>query len=382
MKLKIVQLTTDNRWRYQQYDKDVPWFGTAPEALLSGFAAFPAEVEVHVVSTIRQPVKSPEKLAENIWFHSLHVPKIGWMRTGYQGCVRATRRCLKQIQPDLVHGQGSEIDAAMCAAFSGYPNVITLLGIMREMASLLHARPGSYYWIASLLEKLALRRTAGVLANSRFTEDKIRAHCRKTWLVPNAIRETFFQTPLPPERPGRCVLLNAGNVCTYKRQNELLDVAEQLHAEGLRFELHFLGAASPENPYGRKFLDRVQNSSYLFHHGHKGIGEFIRQLDSAAALVHVSAIETFGLVVAEALSRNLKFMGFKSGGVADIVDQVEGAEGFADGDWAGLKAAITRWVRAGHPRPTTAATTIRERYHPTNIARQHLEIYREVLGRR
>ena len=78
MKLRIVQLTTDNRWPYKQYDKEVPWFGPAPEALLSGFAAFPNEVEVHVVSTIRQPVRSPEKLAENIWFHDVRVRKIGW----------------------------------------------------------------------------------------------------------------------------------------------------------------------------------------------------------------------------------------------------------------------------------------------------------------
>ncbi len=382
MKLKIVQLTTDNRWCYQQYDHPAPWFGPAPEALLSGFAKFPKEVEVHVVSTIRQPVKSPEKLADNIWFHSLPVPKIGWMRTGYQGCIRATRRCVRQIRPDLVHGQGSEGDAAICAALSGCPNVITLLGVMSEMVPLLQARPGSYYWIARLLENWALRRTLGVLANSRFTQEKVRARTRRTWLVANAVRETFFQTPLPPARPAKCVLINAGTVCSYKRQNELLDVAEQLHEEGLPFELHFLGSATRTNAYGATFFSRLQNRPYLFHHGHKSTEEFIRELDAAAALVHVSAIESFGLVVAEALARNLKFIGFHTAGVADIVENVEGAESFADGDWAGLKAALTRWVRAGHPRPTTAAATMQERFSPAEIARRHLEVYREVLERK
>src|ERR1017187_6902984 len=157
MKLRIVQLTTDNRWPYQQYDKDAPWFGTAPEALFSGFAKFPDEIEAHVVSTIRQPVRSPEKLAGNIWFHSVHVPKIGWMRSGYLGCILATRRLVRKINPDLVHGQGSEADAAICAALSGYPNVITLLGIMREMAALLRTPPWHYYSLASGLESFALR---------------------------------------------------------------------------------------------------------------------------------------------------------------------------------------------------------------------------------
>src|SRR5471030_3182490 len=88
--MKIAILTTDNREPYRQYDKPAPWFGTAPEALLQGFAQLP-EIEVHVVSCTQQPmVSSPGKLADNVFFHSLHVPKIGWQRTLYQGCVRAT----------------------------------------------------------------------------------------------------------------------------------------------------------------------------------------------------------------------------------------------------------------------------------------------------
>ena len=96
--MKIALLTTDNRQPFRQFDRPEPFFGTAPEALLQGFAALPG-VEVHVVACIRQPVPSPEKLAPNIFFHSVVVPKIGWMRTLYQGCVRATRKKLREIQP-------------------------------------------------------------------------------------------------------------------------------------------------------------------------------------------------------------------------------------------------------------------------------------------
>jgi len=336
---------------------------------------------VHVVSCIRQPVKSPEKLADNIWFHSLHVPKIGWMRTGYLGCIRAVRKRLKLIQPDIVHGHGTEHDSAICAAFSGFPNVITLLGIMKEMVQILNARPGSFYWFASWLESLALRRTVGVLANSRFTEAKVRSRTPKTWLVPNAVREAFFQKPPVSGRSAKCTLLNVGTVCAYKRQKELLEVAAQLRAEGLHFQLQFLGPASPDNPYAARFLARIQNSSHVSHHGFKSLSEIIESYDSASALVHVSAVESFGLVVAEALSRNLKFIGFNSGGVADIVAGVEGAEAFADGDWPSVKSAICRWIRAGAVRPTTAAEVMRQRYHPTEIARRHIRIYEEVLSR-
>src|SRR5215475_8218997 len=129
-KLKIALVTTDNREHYKEYAKSVPYFGTAPEALLQGFAQVP-EVEVHVVSCARERMQSPEKLADNIFFHSLIVPKIGWMTTAYQGCIRATRKKLWEIQPAIVHGQGTELDCAMDAVFSGLPNVLTLHGNMR-----------------------------------------------------------------------------------------------------------------------------------------------------------------------------------------------------------------------------------------------------------
>lgn len=380
--MKVAILTTDNRWPHGEYEKPVPWFGMAPDALLSGFAAMPEEIEVHVISCIRQPVKSPEKLAENIWFHSLHVPKIGWMRTGYLGCIRAVRRRIRQIQPDLVHGQGTEYESAICAAFSGCANVLTLLGIMREMALIMKARPGSFYWFASALESLALRRTAGVLANSRFTENKIRDRTPKTWLVPNAVREVFFQRPLTAKGDNPPILLNAGLICANKRQNELLDVTDELHAEGLKFRVQFLGQAPRDNPYAARFLERIRNSEFASHHGFKSVSEMLDFYDRASCLVHVSQIESFGLVVAEALARNLKFIGFKTSGVSDIVDGVDDAEAFEDLDWAGFKAALRRWIEAGATRPRTASATMRERYHPIKIARSHLEVYREVVESR
>jgi glycosyltransferase involved in cell wall biosynthesis len=377
--LRVAVLTTDGREVLKRYEVTSPEFGAAPQALLQGLALLP-KVEVHVVSCLRKSVKSPEKLAPNVFFHGLCVSKTGWMRTLYWGCSRAVRKKLEEIQPDIVHGQGAERECAIAAVLSGYPNVVTLHGIMTKMVSVLGARPGSFYWFASLLESFSLRRTAGVFCNSRFTEELVRARCRKTWLVSNPIRERFFDPPPPPQRPARPVIINIGTVCAYKRQNELLDIAEQLHAEGLEFELHFVGSASRANEYGTKFLDRVQNNPHFLYQGLKFDDELIATFDVASALVHVSAVETFGLVVAEALARNLKFFGFKVGGVPDIAQGVDGAELFAEGDWDGLKNAIGAWVRAGAPRPVAAGIAMRKKYHPEVIARRHQEIYREVLN--
>ena len=387
--MRIAFLNADNRGVWRQYEKETPLFGPAPDALLSGFVGVPG-LEVHVISCIRQQVKSPVKLADNIWFHSLTVPQNGWMRTGYLGCIRAVRRKLREIKPDLVHGQGTELESGICAALSGYPNVITLLGVMREMAVLFKSKPGSFYWFASLLESLALRRTTGVLANSRFTEGCVRNRTPRTWLVANALRKPFLDLPLPePPKGGttnrsdaRCVVMNIGTITDYKRQNELLDMAEKVRGGGTDLRLEFVGAATAGNAYADRFMQRVRGKDWVAWHKSLSTEQIIARLDEAAGLVHVSAIESFGLVVAEALARNLKFFGFGVAGVKDIAEGVEGAELFADGDWQGLGAAMAQWSKASCPRPATAAATMRERYHPSAIATKHLEIYRQVIESR
>ena len=66
--MKIAILTTEGRDYYRRYQEVTPTFGTAPDALLQGFAQLP-EIQVHVGSCAQQPMKSPSKLAENIFFH-------------------------------------------------------------------------------------------------------------------------------------------------------------------------------------------------------------------------------------------------------------------------------------------------------------------------
>lgn len=382
--MKIALLTTDCREHYGDYDNLRPYFGAAPEALLQGLAQLP-ELEVHVISCVQQPVQSPEKIADNIWYHSLQVPKIGWMRTLYQGCIRATRKKLREIQPDIVHGQGTEHDCAISSVLSGFPNVLTIHGNMRSVAEFYRAWPGSFYWLAARLEGFALRRTTGVFCNSAYTESLVRPCAQKTWRVPNALRLAFLEPP--PEKPAKtaATLLNVGVLSPHKQQREILAMAGRLWRRGLRFELRFAGGIETKTDYGAGFareLAEAEKSRYARHLGNLPVKELISAMDFALALVHAPEEESFGLAVAEALARNLKCFGSRTGGVPDIADGIEGAELFAAGDWAALENSIARWIEAGCPRPAGAAAVMRQRYHPCAIAQRHLEIYREVLNTR
>ncbi len=292
--MKVALLTTDNREDSRNYSAPNPYFGAAPETLLQGFAALP-ELEVHVISCTQKPMKSPEKLADNIWFHSLYVPKMGWLRTSYQGCIRAVRRKLKVLKPDIVHGQGTERECAISAVFSRFPNVVTIHGNMAELARLFNAPMASFGWLAAQLENATLKRAGGVFCNSEYTESLVQPRAPKTWRVPNAIREPFFSlAPIGGEGrgegvdatspAGKCIVINVGVISERKRQLELLDVARRLHEQGLQLELQFVGHANPEDPYAAKFLAQIQSAAapgYARHLGLKSTTELIALFDAA-----------------------------------------------------------------------------------------------------
>ncbi|HVU27884.1 MAG TPA: glycosyltransferase family 4 protein [Verrucomicrobiae bacterium] len=387
--MKIAILTTDSREHFGDYANPKPYFGTAPEALLQGLTLLPG-IKVHVVSCLQRPVNSPEKLANNIWFHGLHVPKIGWMRTGYQGCIRAVRKKLKEIQPDIVHGQGTERDCAISAVFSGFPNIVTVHGKMAELARLFHARIGTFSWCAARLENFTLPRTHGIICISDYVKNLVKDYEVPTWLVPNAVQKMFFDFPKTNSvAVAKPLLVNVGVIGERKRQQQLLAVLESLRAEGLRFDTLFVGVSPASSAYAAEFdagLNRANQKYGGFEHVSRlDDGAFCQLYDRASAMIHFSSEESFGLTFGETIARGLYLFASDVGAVRDMAKGVERVQIFNLNDWDGLKQSVRQWLISGGdrlPRPASPPTEFVQRYHPASVAQRHLEIYREVFKTR
>src|SRR5271165_680239 len=327
-------------------------------------------------------MQAPEKLAKNIWFHSLLVKKAGWLRTGYQGCIRAVRRKVKELRPDVVHGQGTERDCALSAAFSSFPNVVTIHGNMVAIRRFYHGAFGNYYWFAANLENLALRMTSGVFCNSVYTENLVRPRAKRTWRVPNAIRETFFSKTTEARSEAMPLIVNVGVISERKRQVQILEIADDLFRRGYRFVLQFVGTLDERSPYCRLFFERLRvarECGYAEFTSHMEVEELTRLFDSAHAMIHAPSEEAFGLVVAEALARNLKLFVSRVGGIPDIAQGVEGVELFEPEALRELTEGLQRWLKNGCPMPKSAADTVRARYCPATVAAEHVRIYQQIL---
>ncbi|MEI9863122.1 MAG: glycosyltransferase family 4 protein [Limisphaerales bacterium] len=323
--LKVAMCVTDARRPGGLYDGPLPSLGNAPEALLQGFARLP-DVEVHVISCMQQPVAAPEKIAPNIFYHSVLVPKIGWLRTGYQGCIRAARKKLRELQPDIVHGQGTERDCALNAIFSGFPNVLTLHGNMRLIAGINQVRPFSFYWLAARLEAFTLPRTRGVVCITNYTRNAVAGLAPKTWLVPNAVDETFFDVrpEINPAEPS--VILFVGVVCQRKNQNAFIRALDSLAARK-KFRLVFLGVAAREEPYGREFFELLRTRPWCEHRGFVDRTRLKEWLRGTTLLALPSLEDNCPMTVLEAAAAGVPVVAANVGGVPDLIE--DGKNGFA-----------------------------------------------------
>jgi glycosyltransferase involved in cell wall biosynthesis len=377
--LKIAMLTTDARQPGGLFDGPLPSLGTAPEALLQGFAGMP-EIEIHVVSCVQRPVISPEKIAPNIFYHSLRVPKLGWLRTLYQGCIHATRKKLRELKPDLVHGQGTERDCAISAVFSGFPNVLTIHGNMRLVAAVNQSRPFSFLWLTARLERFTLPRTDGVVCITNYTREAVKNLARRTWVLPNAVDASFFEVPAAPDCSAPPIILCVGAICLRKNQNDFIRALDPLAARR-KIRLIFVGRVD-EGAYGGEFRKLVSERMWCEHvpfSGRDRVREFFR---SAAAVALPTREDNCPMVVLEAMAAGVPVLASNVGGVPDLIEHEVNGLLCDPQQPETFREAVAHFLDdrtfAGHIA-AEAKTQAQRRFHPEAVARRHLEIYREVL---
>jgi len=378
--IKAALLICDNRDEFHDHRNETPWFGTAPEALLQGFEELSGEVEIHVVACTHEPMKSPEKLAANIFFHSLHVPRIGWLRTGYQGCIRAIRRKLREIQPDIVHGQGTERFAGISAVLSGFPSVLTLHGNMRLVAQFHRARPFTFLWLAARLEAFTLPRAAGVVCITNYTREAVAALARRTWVVPNAVDRSFFDIQRAPSDKRQ--ILCVATIDERKNQNALIDAIDTI-GRPANLELVFLGGANRNKTYVRDFFTRIETRPWCRYAGFADRATLRGYFATASGLILPSLEDNCPMAVLEAMASGVPVAAARVGGVPDLVRDGENGWLCDPQDLASLAGVMHKLI--DHPDPGMAGRAqaeARERFHPRKIAGRHLEIYREVTSPR
>jgi glycosyltransferase involved in cell wall biosynthesis len=375
--MKVALLTTDAREFFKDYSAPQPYFGTAPQALLQGFAKIPT-VEVHVIACTKSPVAHTPKLGENVFFHSLLVPG-GWARTLYHRCVQAQRQKIWELRPDIVHGQGTERDCGLAAVRSGFPNIITIHGNQRAIAKVLNVPFFSFLTVQSMLESWTIRRTIGVLCLTRYMQEQVRGRTGRTWILPNAVDEKFFEMQWTGQTSP--YLLCVANIDPRKNQNFLIRALDPI-AEKHGMQVRFLGAAAEGHPYYEEFKALVAERSWCRYEGFKRGAELHSAMTNARMIVLPSLEENCPMAVLEGMAIGVPVVAARSGGTPDLIEDGHTALMFDPTDAEGVQRAVSRiWNDQSFASAVAASGKKRglEKHYPVRIAEKHIDIYRDAL---
>ena len=382
--LRVAMLVVDDR-----HDPRVgsPSLGAAPTALLEGFAELgPTEIEVHIVSCLKQPDIPPSRLAANIWYHPLFVPPWAFLRTMHLGPAFAVRRFLRRnIQPDIVHSQGIEWWCGMAGAFSRYPSVLTIHGNIRAILRNSTLKPRPFWKLQALLGDFAIRGHAGVICISEHVRKDIALTARTTWLIPNALRKEFLHTQRATiERSGKPLLLVVGTITENKRPLEMLEILFALHGEGAEFEVAFIGHLGTCGVYARRFAARLEEATRLgfaLHKEHLDAAALAKTMTRADALLHFPMDEAFGLVVAEAISQGLTVFASNVGGIREVALEYPKCHLFGRHDFDGLLWQLRTYIKNISKHSCKyGSDALTSRFSPHLIGQKTIQVYSEVLA--
>jgi len=342
--------------------------------LAAGYAG-QAEFEFHWLVLMAGVRDAKTFQAWNQHFHVLPTAAHGRAATLFWSDRRRIRRELQKIGPDLVHGWGSENIWGWAAAFSGYPNIFSLQGLLSEYQKLGGA--GYRDRLMALMESLVLRKAQMITTESPWAKSliELRTGRKDIRLVEYGVSPAFFEATIPASLPQAYAVM-VGTADFRKG----IDFAVQLFRRPAlrRFTLKVVGGVTP---YGQRWkLNSPDNVQWL---GRKPQEEIIDLMASARCLVLPTRADVCANVVKEARVMGLPVVASPHGGHTQYIQN--GKNGFLctlDEVEAWEKALLKIFQEDG--ASLTMGSFLKKEHRvllrPERTAQAFLGLYREMVA--
>jgi glycosyltransferase involved in cell wall biosynthesis len=220
-----------------------------------------------------------------------------------------------------------------------------------------------------------------VVCITHYTQEAVRARVPRTWVVPNAVDQSFYsvqsklnQSEIPT---GICV----GTICSRKNQNAFIRALDNL-ATIKQFKIIFAGLPDPGG-YGEEFQQLIRERPWCEHVGFLDRENLKVLFKTASFLALPTREDNCPMVVLEAMAAGVPVLASNVGGVPDLIEhEVTGL--LCDPEKPEtFRMGVTRLLddRAFAGKlAAQARAQAEQRFHPRMVAQKHLEIYREVIA--
>lgn len=370
---------TELRCRPTGFRGTATWTVTLADAL-----AHLPDTEVHVVTETEEIAHSTTVQAGPVRVHFVRAPARFKTATLWQLDRYRLQQVIRQIGPDVVHGQGIEHQYGYAAVTARLPHLITIHGSC-ALANAIHPPPWfSRMRLAEWLEARCLRRARNLVVINPFIEQVLPRSPppRRLFHIPNAVAEPFFDPPTAPRQDN--LLLSIGAIERLKGADILLRAVAGLPDGGRAVRIKLIGQCPPGQEAYRAELETFARDHGLQVDwaGYLTAAAIARELRQCTALVHASHHENAPMAIAEALSTGTPVLAADVGGVRHMVQ---------DGVTGGLFPRGDHQALAGHLQTVLADAALRARwsnaarafaraqYHPQRVAELTRAAYATIL---
>jgi glycosyltransferase involved in cell wall biosynthesis len=363
-------------------------FHNAPWISL-GLAALAPHVNLHVVTYDRRLGRDHRITEGGITYHLLSTPwpKVPRAAVAYLLDVPRFLAVLDGIQPDIVHGHGTENLFSLVAVKSGRPHVVSMQGYMRALLRTRRAvsRSKVHFAIVAAIERWTIRRASTFTVEAPFLGDIVRGQnpTAEVHLVPNMVRPEFFGV----SRAGgpRTNVYFVGSLVPAKGIEETIRAFHRVECAGA--ELHIVGTG--HRSYVTGVLEHLVQAGparqRIRFHGHWGPERIADAYRNAAAVVLPSHCDTSPNVVAEALVAGVPVVASRVGGMPFMLDDGKAGALVSLGDLGELSDAIDWCLGSPDSAARVAAHGLvmaRDRYGRERYLKTLLALYDHVAPAR
>lgn len=347
------------------------------------------DVECHVVASADNVVETYRQVG-NLHIHFATRLDLPRLLTDHLYDVPKLRNIVRDIDPDVVHGEGQDRHG-LAAIASGYPNVVTPHGVAFIEAGLQKGVFGPLKgWLMARNERLVFEKSQDLIIISRYLPqiygDLLQS---RTHFIENPIDPAFFslERDVVPTR-----LLFVGTVVPRKRVldvvNAFAKLVEMRRAESLEsdsIELRIVGPVFGDE-YETSVRDLVSSKnldSQISITGAVSQEQLVQEFQRAGMLLLASQEETAPQVIAQSLACGLPVVASKAGGVPYMVEHEKTAMLFEPGDTEDCANQINRLLNDPELRGQMSAHIVneaRKRFHPDSIAAATVDVYRQITG--
>ena len=340
------------------------------------------DIDLHVVSFRSNMVPTMSHVPEGFTRHVLPEQSLGAL-TAYKRSQKSLNSLLKELQPDIVHGQGVGHDGIIVARCK-FPHVLTVHGILQEETRHLPTlRARARHRLQNELSKYYCIRSA---RNTILISPYVGDYWGKTLsgirhMIPNPIDASFFDIKRAAE-PGR--ILYAGRLRSLKGVHDLIDAAAKLELQnGLRV---ILAGSIAEKEYVADLNRKIEQHQLTQHVEIKGLIDLPSmrdELSRASVLVLPSYQETAPMVIQEAMASGVPVIASNVGGVK--YQLIDGKTGFifepGDTDTLAEKlATLLSSQRIQDQFSISAREHALRHFQAASVAMATVDVYRKILA--